>query len=110
MPLFLVKRIGQRHALRVSDLPVSLCDIPSSIAEEFGIEASFECESIFSQGASRRTPRFHYRHLGVEENRKRPKKLQGFFHFDKYSVEGHSWRSDSWILRNPPGQAAKFPD
>ena len=51
VPVFLVKPRGDRQPFRTSELPVSLCDLPSSIFDALAIEHDFECESIFSAEA-----------------------------------------------------------
>lgn len=96
-PLFLVKPIGDRQPLRVSDLPVSLCDVPNSVIDALSIEGDFECESIFSIQDPRKTPRIHYRYPNLAERRELGLVRGGGLPFQKYRVEGHSWRPDSWI-------------
>jgi hypothetical protein len=96
-PLFLAKPLGDREPLRVSDLPVSLCDVPNSVVDALSIEGDFACESIFSIQNQRRTPRIHYRYPTSSERAKLGLKGGEGLPFEKYSVVGHSWLRDSWI-------------
>jgi hypothetical protein len=94
VPVFLAKPLSDRHPLRTSELPVSLCDVPKSILDALSIENDFECESIFSGRSSRRSPRMHYRYLT-----KKQRKSLGLseVNFEKFTVVGHSWLTESWI-------------
>jgi hypothetical protein len=89
VPLFLVKPIGERGPLRLSDVPVSLCDVPRSIFDALDMEGDFGCESIFSREIAHRTWRMHYR-------RKGPREKGRSFGFEKFAVVGHSWLRESW--------------
>jgi hypothetical protein len=94
VPLFLAKPLGDRQPLRVSDLPVSLCDIPKSVSDALSIEHDFGCESIFSERSPRQAPRMHYRYLSFADRRSLGQK--GLV-FEKFTVVGHSWLPESWI-------------
>ncbi|MCH2173904.1 sulfatase-like hydrolase/transferase [Myxococcota bacterium] len=96
VPLFLAKGLDERHPLRVSDLPVSLCDIPSSIADTLNLKKKFECQSIFSIEEGESRTRSHYRHIGIFEQRKKPRRERMYFDFDEYSIQGHSWFAEAW--------------
>jgi hypothetical protein len=96
VPVFLAKPIGARHPLRVSDRPVSLCDVPASIFDALDLAADFACESVFAEAERRHTPRLHYRYPSYLEQRKRPPDLRHRFRFAKFAVLGHSWRPESW--------------
>ena len=97
VPLFLAKPLGDRQPLQVSDLPVSLCDVPKSVIDALSIEGDFECESIFSDRDPRRAPRIHYRYPTLAQRRELGLSLRGGLPFEKFSVLGHSWLPDSWI-------------
>jgi len=98
VPLFLVKRPRERNSLAVSDDPVSLCDVPSSIFSVLEIEQDFQCESIFGLSGGRRTPRFHYEYSG-------PNRDKGpTYEFTEYQVDRHSWYPSSWRLSNENDQ------
>ncbi len=102
VPLFLAKRFADRSPLRISDRPVSLCDIPSSILAELGFDG-FACEPIFSD-RQRVQPRMHYRYPAYSAQ---PKTGPLVFQFEKYEVVGHSWRSGSWAPRAAADGAAR---
>ena len=92
VPLFLVKPIGARSPLEISDTPVSLCDIPKSVFASLEIEHGFGCESIFEMRRDR-TPRWHYRERSLlTQGGAEPSLL-----FSRYRVDGHSWLDESWV-------------
>jgi hypothetical protein len=98
VPLFLAKPLGDRQPLRVSDHPVSLCDVPKSVFDALSIEHDFECESIFSGRSPRQAPRMHYRYpTTVGERRALGMLGKDKLTFEKFTVVGHSWLRDSWI-------------
>jgi hypothetical protein len=97
VPLFLAKPLGDRKALRTSDHPVSLCDVPKSVFDALSIENDFECESVFSGRSPRRTPRMHYRYPNPFERRDLGLTAKDGPRFEKFSVVGHSWLPESWV-------------
>jgi hypothetical protein len=99
VPLFLVKRAGERHRLRISDAPVALCDVPKSIFRELDLAANYACDSIFDESGIRQSRRLHH----VEDETVKTRK--GRFVFDRYVVEHHSWFRDSWIRAKPGTEA-----
>jgi len=96
VPLFLVKPIGERGSLRLSDLPVSLCDVPRSIFDALDMEGDFGCESIFSAEIAHRPWRMHYHHKSIRQRRNGPPEQLWSFRFEKFAVVGHSWLRESW--------------
>jgi hypothetical protein len=94
VPLFLAKPLGDRQPFRISDAPVSLCDIPKSTFDALSIEHDYGCESIFSQRSPRQTPRIHYRYPSVAERRHLDSEGLAF---EKFMVTEHSWLRKSWI-------------
>jgi hypothetical protein len=103
VPVFLAKPRGNRHPLRTSELPVSLCDVPNSVFDALEIEHDFDCESIFSQQADRQRTRMHYRHPGT------PRSSRGrHVTFKQFSVRGDSWLPESW--NGPAGWVSQSPD
>ncbi len=92
LPLILVKRFNERGGLKTSDAPVSLADVPKTIAQELGVGETFLGVSFFE----------------VEESAQRERRFLSFFwqhafwHGDylpkmtEYIVSGHSWLSSSW--------------
>jgi len=96
VPVFLAKPRGDRQPFRTSELPVSLCDVPSSVFDALEIEHDFECESIFSAQMDRRHSRQHHRsQIKRRHNGKAPV-------FDRFTVEGDSWLAESWSQLSPP--------
>ena len=95
VPLFLVKRPGDRFKLKTSDLPVSLCDIPKTIFNELGLpnEHDFGCESLGSIREGRIAPRRHFR---SRDPRKSVEKVPTDEPYEEYIVDGHSWFNESW--------------
>ena len=89
VPLFLVKQPGDREPMRVSDVPVSLCDVPASIVDALGLDGRFECHSIFAAAEERPRPREHFRLEGRS-------KWQPPYRVSRWIVDGHSWRPSSW--------------
>ncbi len=96
LPVFLAKPFGARHALRISDRPVSLCDVPGSIDDALDLAADFACPSVFGDDPHRRQPRLHFRYPSYREQRKRPAHLRDRFQFERYAIRGHSWRPEAW--------------
>ncbi len=99
VPVFLAKPIGDRNSLRVSDVPVSLCDVPKSVLDSMAIEHDFGCESIFHEQIALREPRImHIRSIN-EKNRKSlgmPPATPGSIRA-KIAIVGHSWLAESWV-------------
>lgn len=103
VPLFLVKRPGERNSLRVSDAPVSLCDIPASVFSELKRGQHFGCRSIFGPLGGRGIARAYLtRPWDMGPNPYGP--LHG--PFGHFRVEGHSWLQESWT-RTAPGAPAR---
>ncbi len=100
VPVFLAKPLGDRSALRISDEPVSLCDVPRSVFESLAMEHDYGCESVFSVQSPRQTPRItHFNGVDPEEMRAwigLPPKEAGE-EFEKFAVDGHSWLRESWV-------------
>ena len=100
VPVFLAKRPGERGELRVTDHPVSLCDIPASFLDALDVSAPtkpskrFGCDSIFA--AERKTPRLHFRYADYEQQKRQGPPNQFHFDFTPYRVDGHSWHANSW--------------
>jgi hypothetical protein len=96
VPLFLSKPLDDRQPFRVSDHPVSLCDVPKSVFDALSIEHDFECESIFSGRSPRQIPRIHYRYPNRDEQHTLGLSAWSGLPFEKFSVVGHSWLPESW--------------
>ena len=100
VPVFLVKPLGDRSALRISDKPVSLCDLPRSVFDLLAMEHDFGCESIFSVQDPRQTLRItHFNAIDDTDMRTwigLPPKEAGK-EYEKFTVVGHSWLRESWV-------------
>jgi hypothetical protein len=100
VPIFLAKPLGDRDALRISDEPVSLCDLPRSVFESLAMEHDFGCESVFSVQNPRQTPRIVHFHNITEEKKRAwiglPPREAGE-EYEKFTVIGHSWLRESWV-------------
>lgn len=100
--LFLVKPLAERGPLRISDVPVSLCDVPRSVLDALGIDGDFGCESVFGPPDGDRQPRFHYRYPYYSERLQLSHDWDWReFSFQKFDVDGHSWYTESWIPIEP---------
>ncbi len=109
VPVFLAKALGDRQQLRISDQPVSLCDVPKSVSDALAIENDFKCESVFSARVPREAPRMHYRYPTYEQLRSLGLSPDGGLRFEKFEVVGHSWLPDSWrrVADREPSSAAE---
>ena len=92
LPLFLAKPPGERGALTVSDRPVALCDVPSSVYAVLELPARAGCSSIFDPEA-RATQRRFYRYPDYREQR--GLEPDGF-EFEAFAIQGHAWSPQSW--------------
>jgi len=90
IPLILAKRMNARGELRVSDAPVCLGDIPRTVVEELGIEASFPGRSMFTVGEAERRERIYRAFVGSQVD---PVYLAPLY---EYAVDGFSWDDTSW--------------
>lgn len=90
IPLILAKRIGARGALRTSDAPVSLGDIPQTVVEELGLEASFPGRSMFEVGEGEERERIYRAFVGPQQD------VVYVAPIVEYAVNGHSWDDTSW--------------
>lgn len=92
IPLILVKRFHEQGALKLSDSPVSLGDIPHTIFTELGIKGNFTGQDMFT--LSPETPRTRYfSFFTYEPGKTVGKYLPPMKHF---SITGHSWLPQSW--------------
>jgi len=91
IPLVLVKRIGASGALRTSDAPVSLGDIPRTVADELGLRAEFPGKSMFKVRKNEKRERIYRAFVGSQEDVRHLAPLY------EYSVSGFSWDDASWM-------------
>lgn len=90
IPLVLAKRVNSRGELRVSDAPVSLSDIPRTVAEELGLEAPFRGASMFDVAEGEVRERIYRAFVGPQED------VEYLAPLREYAVTGHSWDDASW--------------
>jgi hypothetical protein len=95
LALILVKAFDARGPLRVTDAPVSLGDIPATIAAAAGLPQRYGGRSLFEirEAEERRRRYLFYRFEGWKRNY--------LPDMTEYLVEGHSWLAQSW---NPTGR------
>jgi hypothetical protein len=90
IPLVLVKRVGSHGALRTSDAPVSLGDIPQTVAGELRLAAGFPGKSMFKVRGNEKRERIYRAFVGDQEN------VRYLAPLYEYSVNGFSWDDTSW--------------
>ncbi|MBE3145101.1 MAG: hypothetical protein IMZ61_14460 [Planctomycetes bacterium] len=90
IPLILVKRINTMGELRISDAPVSLSDIPQTVVEELGLDASFPGKTMFGVKENEERERIYRAFLGPQED------VEYLAPLYEYSVNGFSWDDASW--------------
>ena len=95
LPVLLVKNFNARGAMQVTDQPVALCDVPSSIYDALGLANDTECMSVFSTEGTR-PPRLHYRYPNYQQQKKMTREEWHQLNFTPYVVNGHSWWPESW--------------
>ncbi len=92
IPLMLVKSFNSTGPLKISDAPVTLGDIPKTIAEELRIGNNFTGSSIFSVNEIDSRVRTHYSYFWANE----------YWADDylpplrEYKISGFSWNATSW--------------
>jgi hypothetical protein len=59
-PLLLIKKCNSHGIMEISDVPVSLSDIPATVFSELGFEGEFSGEDIFSLTESTNRTRTYY--------------------------------------------------
>jgi hypothetical protein len=92
LPLVLVKPIAATGAMRVSDAPVSLGDIPRTVTSALGMKSASPGESMFDPGLRPNRPRrvlkYNAEHLHLTSRYFPP--------LTEYVVSGFSWFDESW--------------
>lgn len=94
LPLMLVKPFNSDGDLVISDAPVTLGDIPQTIASELQLSGRFSGVSILSLNESDERTRKFFHHVWSRE----------YWNFSKaylppmtkYTINGHSWSLNSW--------------
>ena len=94
LPLVLVKRIGAQGAMRTSDAPVALNDIPRTVLSEMGFEnSSFPGESMFVLTENQqRQRRVNFSTFRANPAYSKPYRST----MTEFMVDGFSWLDTSW--------------
>jgi len=94
IPLMLIKPFNSRGDLIMSDAPVTLGDIPQTIASELQLSNKFPGVSVLSLNESDERVRkyFHYAHSEEYQD------VDGgyFYPMREYVINGNSWDLNSW--------------
>ena len=92
IPLILVKPFNSTGNLSISDAPVTLGDIPKTIADTYGIANNFSSESILDNNRSdERIRLFYYYHWTHDDW-----EAQYLPMLTEYQINGFSWDPASW--------------
>ncbi len=97
IPLFLLKPWGAHHALKISEAPVSLGDIPKTIFHALGVPSTgYDGMDVLSIRENMPRKRY-FTAVNVLEN-EGPRKLSMFGNFPiyEYEINGSSWDDRSW--------------
>ena len=92
IPLVLIKRIGSKEPLEISESPVSVMDIPETVFAELGLPRLSDRPSMFDVDPKRARVRFH---SAFEFS---PNKSGYVDDITVYEINGDSWLNDSWTL------------
>ncbi|WP_343089342.1 sulfatase-like hydrolase/transferase [Methanocalculus natronophilus] len=111
IPLMLVKPFDSDGELIISDAPVTLGDIPQTIASELQLSYEFPGQSILSISEPEERERWYYYYFWSKE------------YFDlsreylppmtQYTITGHSWLPSSWkptYRVYTPGEVIQYQD
>jgi hypothetical protein len=89
LPLVLVKPFGGSGALRTSDAPVSLADIPATAFRALGLDVDAPGESMFAVDAHAARERRYLMYSGRD--------IYSYYgDMDEYLVSGPGWADASW--------------
>lgn len=89
LPLVLVKPFGGSGALRISDAPVSLADIPATVFQALGLDVDAPGESMFAIDDHAVRERRYLLYSGRD--------IYSYYgDMDEYLVSGPGWRDASW--------------
>ena len=92
IPLLLVKPINSTGTLSISDAPVTLGDIPKTIADSYGIANNFSGESLLNATGSDERTRLFYEYDWMNDDWDK----QYLPPMTEYQINGFSWDSASW--------------
>lgn len=94
IPLMLVKPFNSDGDLVISDAPVTLGDIPQTIASELQLSNEFPGVSVLSLNESDERTRKFYHYVWSKEYWDWSKAYLP--PMTEYTINGHSWRPNSW--------------
>ena len=104
LPLVLIKRVGAKGAMQISDSPVKLSDIPRTIVSEMEFDgSSFPGESMFDLTNNEPRQRLVY-FATFKSNPPYSEPYRSTM--TEFQVDGFSWLDKSWIKTGksyPPG-------
>jgi hypothetical protein len=92
IPLILIKPFNSSGSLKISDAPVSLGDVPKTVAEELHIPNNFSGYNIFLMNETEARERTYFFYEWAQE-------LWGSEYFtpiNEFKINGSSWSSSSW--------------
>lgn len=89
LPLILVKPLGSRGGLKISDQPVSLADIPATVFSDLGLPVRDSGISMFAIDGSRPRERRFLQYLGRD--------IYSYYgDMTEYIVDGFGWQDRAW--------------
>lgn len=94
--LLLVKPPGARGALRFSEIPASIGDIPATIVDALGLENPHAGLSLFGAPPETGRERFYYTYAEAS----RTHNLQVLPELTRYRIRGDVFDENSWVLPN----------
>lgn len=89
LPLILVKPLGSRGGLKISDQPVSLADIPATVFSDLGLPVRDSGISMFAIDRSRARERRFLAYSGRDI-------YSHYGDMTEYIVDGFSWQDGAW--------------
>ena len=92
IPLLLVKPINATGPLSISNAPVTLGDIPRTIADSYGIANNFSGESLLNATGSDERTRMFYEYDWMNDDWDK----QYLPPLTEYQIDGFSWDPASW--------------
>ncbi|MEJ2384673.1 MAG: sulfatase-like hydrolase/transferase [Xanthomonadales bacterium] len=92
LPLLLVKPPGAGAPLAVAENPVSLVDLPATVADLLGAASGFPGRSVFAGGAEKR-PRMYY---SSTQHRNEAAEKGRFANYTAYAVTGSIFDAAAW--------------
>lgn len=89
LPLILVKPLASRGALRISDAPVSLSDIPATVFSSLGVSIKNSGTSMFAIDETKTRERRFLMYSGRDY-------YSYYAEMFEYMISGYSWQDGAW--------------